>query len=99
MEERKKNVPDKLEMGEQELYSRKGEIKNVTRHEVHTKGGLVPESWNVVEDMPKKKKKKHLMYSKKFRSLFLLAIVFFVGSVAFAFLTFFRFRSHFKSVI
>lgn len=90
MEERKKVIPDKLELGERELYSRKGEIKNVTRHELDTKPHSIPGVWNQEEPMPVKKKKKHLMYSKKFRSLFFVAIVFFLGSVVFAFLTFFQ---------
>lgn len=90
MEERKKVIPDKLELSERDLYSRKGEIKNITRHEIVTEVRPVPGSWNIEEPMPVKKKKKHLMYSKKFRSLFFIAIVFFLGSLIFAFLTFFQ---------
>lgn len=90
MEERKKIIPNKLEMSEYKLYSRKGNTQTITRHELHSKEDIIPQTWSVEKNMPSKKKKKHLMYSKKFRTLFGLAIMFFVGSLIFAFVTFFQ---------
>lgn len=90
MEERKNVVPHKLESTERELYNSNKEIKNITRHELKNSSGNIPGKWS--QDMPQnqKKKKKHLMYSKKFRMLFGIAILFFVGSLSFALLNFFQ---------
>ncbi len=86
----KKNIPNKLESTERELYVRNGDIKNTPRHEVPLQEREVPRSWGQEMPMPTKKKKKHLMYSKSFRALFFVAIVFFIGSLIFAFLNFYQ---------
>ena len=90
MEERKKIIPDKLEMSERELYVRGREPKQVTRHELHESISSVPSAWVNDNQMPVKKRKKHLMHSKQFRNLFMVAIAFFLGSIIFAFFTFFQ---------
>lgn len=90
MEERKKIIPDKLEQTEKELYNRKREPKKIIRHELSEEGMSIPREWASEPTMPTKKKKKHLMYSKKFRALFGVAVVFFLGSLIFAFFTFFQ---------
>ncbi len=90
MEERKKIIPDQLEESERDLYNRGRKQKNITRHELHDKGTSIPNNWNTETQMTNKKKKKHLFHSKKFRSLFLVAIMFFLGSLIFAFFTFFQ---------
>jgi hypothetical protein len=86
----KKNIPDKLESTERDLYNRKKEPKATSRHELSRHESMIPSSWSEEEPMKNKKRKKHLMYSKKFRNVFLVAIVFFLGSIVFAFLTFFQ---------
>ncbi len=90
MEERKKIIPDKLEMSERELYVRGREPKQVTRHELHDSVSTIPSAWSGDNQMPTKKRKKHLMHSKNFRNLFMVAIAFFLGSMIFAFFTFFQ---------
>lgn len=80
----------KLEKTESELFDRNHEPKEQKRHEFHQKKSSLPTDWSSNNDNMKKKpkKKKHLMYSKNFRRLFFVALLFFVGSLIFAMLTF-----------
>lgn len=89
-EQRKKIIPDQLEASERELYNAKKEPKQVVRHDLSQGEPMIPREWASIQTMPKKNKKRHLMYSKKFRALFGIAITFFLGSVIFSFFTFFQ---------
>jgi len=92
MEEKIKKVDSqKIESTERQLYNRKKEPQEIERHELHDYHANVPRSWNSEEQPMKKKiRKKHLLHSKGFRQIFLVAIIFFIGSVVFSLLTFFQ---------
>lgn len=96
MENKKKpNISNKLEETESRLYDRNKDPKVVERHDLHDYHKNVPRSWNTEDSMKnkkksKKKKKEHLLHSQGFRQILMVAGLFFVTSLSFALITFFR---------
>lgn len=87
----KKQRPNKLDVVERELFSAKKEPvieRPEPLRDFHTE---VPNSWeDTTSTMPTKKTKKHLLHSRKFRNVLFFALLFLVGSMLFAGLTFFQ---------
>jgi hypothetical protein len=94
MEDKNKiNLSKKLEKTEDRLYDRNSEPESSAHHDLHDYHKDLPRKWNTEDSMGKKqtpKKRKHLLYSKGFRQLLFVAGLFFVASLVFAAVTFFR---------
>lgn len=90
MQENKKTT-DELESIENKLYNSSHPFTNSPRHNLVATHNNIPREWASGEtSMNKPKKKKHLMYSKRFRQIFFVGIIFFLSSVVFAGFTFFK---------
>lgn len=90
---KKRIISNKLESVERELFSSKKEPKIVEPEALHDYHKDVPRAWQNNEDASmtnKKPRKKHLLYSKKFRQIMFVALLFLFGSIIFTALTFFQ---------
>lgn len=88
---KKTNSSHKLDSVERELFSSKKEPRIETPEPLHDFHKEVPTSWKASENtMTKKKPKKHLLHSRKFRQVLFVALLFLVGSIIFSALTFFQ---------